>query len=183
MIDMIDSLIFLIQRKSRIYYKYGSVVCIATAGGMERCNWCISWKVWYYFVVSQVFRVPFDRNKHVDTCREIFFMSHRHGFLMSTTCRHNCMSMTALLHDGWKRPYSSLWHPWGLCIFCSAIIWEWGHCCIQLAELCCQKWGRGGWMLVMLKVLCRSHRLLDAETLTQDGIRVWKICGRVLVLK
>ena len=92
MIDMIDSLIFFTQRKREDILQIWKCSVHCNRRWLAECYICrISWKVWHYFVAPQVFRVPFDMMSWNIFCR------HWHGFLMSTTCRHNCMSMTALL--------------------------------------------------------------------------------------
>ena len=100
---MTDLLIFIAQRKggdNRIHYKplkYSAHFDCSLKDGWQNSTVVVSLeKIDIFLLFLRYFRVPFDWNNMSIYAVNFFLCRHRHVFLMSMTCRHNCMSMTAL---------------------------------------------------------------------------------------
>ena len=100
---MTDSLIFIAQRKDQNILqarKYSAYCNCSIKDGRQNAAIVMSLEKFYIILLFlRYFRVPFDWNiMSVYVVKYFFFFCrHRHVFLMSMTCRHKCMSMTALL--------------------------------------------------------------------------------------
>ena len=78
-------------KKARIYYK-GSI-----KDGWQNATIVVSLEKFDMILLfRRYFQVPFDWNNIWIYVVKYFLCRHRHDLLMSMSCRHNCMSMTAL---------------------------------------------------------------------------------------
>ena len=106
-IEMTDSLIFIAQRAGICYIvqtrKYRAHCDRSIKDGRQNATIVVSLIKFDMISLSlRYFQVPFDWNNMSIYVVKYFSCRHRHDFLMSMTCQHNCMSVTALIfssHD------------------------------------------------------------------------------------